>query len=92
MPERTKMKSRFHLRILWPFMLVFVFSLAAFVLLVPFVQNTLSAKAETSGTQVSYMPPLFALVFLILAVGAPDRSADKYPLHQPTSQCFGGSD
>lgn len=68
MPERTKMKSRFHLRILWPFMLVFVFSLAAFVLLVPFVQNTLSAKAETSGTQVSYMP-LFALVFLILAVG-----------------------
>ncbi len=68
MPERTKMKSRFHLRILWPFMLVFVFSLAAFVLLVPFVQNTLSAKAETSGAQVSYMP-LFALVFLILAVG-----------------------
>jgi len=68
MPERTKMKSRFHLRILWPFMLVFVFSLAAFVLLVPFVQNTLSAKAETSGAQVSYMP-LFALVFLILALG-----------------------
>ncbi len=63
MPERTKMKSRFHLRILWPFMLVFVFSLAAFVLLVPFVQNTLSAKAETSGTQVSYMPPSSRLCF-----------------------------
>ncbi len=68
MPERTRMKSRFHLRILWPFMLIFIFSLAAFVLLVPFVQNALFAEAEIRGTQVNYMP-LFALVFLILAVG-----------------------
>lgn len=62
------MKSRFHLRILWPFILIFGFSLAAFLLLVPVLQDTLFAQAAQSGQQVNYAP-LFSLVFLILALG-----------------------
>lgn len=66
MPE--KMKFRFHLRILWPFILIFVISLVAFALLVPLVQNMLFRDAAQSGGEVNYAP-LFSLVFLILAVG-----------------------
>ena len=62
------MKPRFHLRILWPFILILVASLAASVLLFPLVQGSVFQQAAEPGGQVNYVP-LFTLVFLILAIG-----------------------
>lgn len=62
------MKSRFHLRILWPFVLILVVSLAVLVLLFPLVQDSISQHALETGGEANYLP-IFALVFLILAIG-----------------------
>jgi two-component system phosphate regulon sensor histidine kinase PhoR len=62
------MKPRFHLRILWPFILILVASLAALALLFPLVQGSVFQQAAEPGGQVNYVP-LFTLVFLILAIG-----------------------
>lgn len=62
------MKTRFHLRILWPFILILFISMAVFLLLFPLVQNIVYQKAAESGSQVNYFP-IFALVFIILALG-----------------------
>ncbi len=62
------MKPRFHLRILWPFILILVASLAALALLFPLVQGSVFKQASETGEQANYVP-LFTLVFLILAIG-----------------------
>ncbi|MDD4043221.1 MAG: ATP-binding protein [Anaerolineaceae bacterium] len=62
------MKSRFHLRILWPFVLILVVSLVALILLFPLVQNSVSQHALETGGEANYLP-IFSLVFLILAIG-----------------------
>ncbi len=62
------MKSRFHLRILWPFVLILAVSLAAFALLFPLVQDSVFQRAIETGKQANYIP-IFTLVFLILAIG-----------------------
>lgn len=62
------MKSRFHLRILWPFVLILFVSLAAFLLFFPLVQSSVYQQAAESGNQVNYLP-IFGFVFLILSVG-----------------------
>lgn len=62
------MKSRFHLRILWPFILILAASLAALAFLLPLVQDAVFQQAAETGKQANYIP-IFTLVFLILAIG-----------------------
>lgn len=62
------MKSRFHLRILWPFILILAISLAALTLLFPLVEESVFQQAAQTGQQINYIP-IFILVFLILAIG-----------------------
>ena len=62
------MKPRFHLRILWPFILILAVSLAALAFLLPLVQDVVFQQAAETGTQADYLP-IFTLVFLILAIG-----------------------
>lgn len=62
------MKSRFHLRILWPFILILAASLAALAFLLPLVQDAVFQQAAETGRQANYIP-VFTLVFLILAIG-----------------------
>ncbi|NLB70876.1 MAG: cell wall metabolism sensor histidine kinase WalK [Chloroflexi bacterium] len=61
------MKSRFHLRILWPFILILGMSLIAFFFLYPFVERSIQQHAAASG-DVNFVP-LFSLFFLILTIG-----------------------
>jgi two-component system phosphate regulon sensor histidine kinase PhoR len=62
------MKSRFHLRILWPFILILAISLAALTLFFPLVEESVLQQAVKTGQQINYIP-IFILVFLILAIG-----------------------
>ncbi len=62
------MKPRFHLRILWPFILILALSLATLAFLLPLVQDAVFQQAAETGKQANYIP-IFALVFLILAIG-----------------------
>ena len=62
------MKPRFHLRILWPFILILVASLAALALLFPLVHGSIFQQAVETGEQVNFVP-IFTLVFLIVAIG-----------------------
>ena len=62
------MKPRFHLRILWPFILILVVCLAALTLLFPLVQDIVYQQAAKTGEQANYIP-VFTLVFLILTIG-----------------------
>lgn len=62
------MKPRFHLRILWPFILILVASLAALALLFPLVHGSIFQQAVETGEEVNFVP-IFTLVFLIVAIG-----------------------
>jgi len=62
------MKSRFHLRVLWPFVLILSLSLLALMLSFPMVRDSLRQCAIDSGGQVNQFL-FFALVSLVLATG-----------------------